>query len=160
SSSGNAVALAANMADVAFGTDTAGSVRLPAACCGIVGLKTTYGLISTKGVYPVEPEHLDTVGPMGKDIESTVEGMDLLEAGFAGKYAAAKAAMPNGGSIRVGRLRLTYTNPNIDAAIDGALKQAGFQVVPLDDSLRKKWDEATADGNTVAAAGAWISDQR
>src|SRR5262249_1572592 len=40
------------------------------------------------------------------------------------------------------------------------LKQAGFQVVPLDDSLRKKWDEATADGNTVAAAGAWISDQR
>src|SRR5262249_42681431 len=43
SSSGNAVALADGMADVAFGTDTAGSIRVPAACCGIVGLKTTHG---------------------------------------------------------------------------------------------------------------------
>jgi Asp-tRNA(Asn)/Glu-tRNA(Gln) amidotransferase A subunit family amidase len=160
SSSGNAVALASNMADVAFGTDTAGSIRVPAACCGIVGLKTTFGLISTKGLYPVEPDHLDTVGPMGKDIEATVQGMDLLEAGFAGKYAAAKAAKPNGRSIRVGRLRLRDTSPNIDAAIDGALKQAGFQVVILNDSLREKWDDATRDGNTVAATGAWISDQR
>jgi Asp-tRNA(Asn)/Glu-tRNA(Gln) amidotransferase A subunit family amidase len=92
------------MADVAFGTDTAGSVRAPAACCGIVGFKTTYGLISIAGVYPVEPKHLDTVGPMGKDIASTVQGMDLLQTGFAAKYAAAEAAKPSGQTIRVGRL--------------------------------------------------------
>ncbi len=54
SSSGNAVAVATGMADVAFGTDTAGSVRVPAACCGIVGLKTTFGLIPIEGVYPVD----------------------------------------------------------------------------------------------------------
>jgi len=89
------------MADVAFGTDSAGSIRVPAACCGIVGLKTTHGLISIEGVYPVEPEHLDTVGPMGKDIASTVQGMDLLQTGFAAKYAAAKAAKPSGRSIRL-----------------------------------------------------------
>src|SRR5208282_4716619 len=59
SSSGSAVAVATGSADVAFGTDTAGSIRVPAACCGIVGLKTTFGLISTKGVFPVEPKHLD-----------------------------------------------------------------------------------------------------
>jgi hypothetical protein len=60
----SAVAVASGMADVAFGTDTAGSIRVPAACCGIVGLKTTQGLVSIKGVFPIEPDHLDTVGPM------------------------------------------------------------------------------------------------
>jgi Asp-tRNA(Asn)/Glu-tRNA(Gln) amidotransferase A subunit family amidase len=160
SSSGSAVAIASGMADVAFGTDTAGSIRVPAACCGIVGLKTTHGLISIEGVYPVEPKHLDTVGPMGKDIASTVQGMDLLQAGFVGKYAAAKAAKPSGGSIRIGRLKLKGTDPDIDAAIDDALAKAGFQVVPLDDSFRDKWEDATKDGNTIASAGVWISDQR
>jgi Asp-tRNA(Asn)/Glu-tRNA(Gln) amidotransferase A subunit family amidase len=160
SSSGNAVAIASGMADVAFGTDTAGSIRVPAACCGIVGLKTTHGLISIEGVYPIEPKHLDVVGPMGKDIASTVQGMDLLQSGFASKYAAAKAAKPSGRSIRVGRLKLKGTDPDIDAAIDEAIAKAGFQIVPLDDTFRDKWDNAKSDGNTVASAGTWISDQR
>ncbi|HEY4282032.1 MAG TPA: amidase [Chthoniobacterales bacterium] len=159
SSSGNAVALATGMADVAFGTDTAGSIRIPAACCGVVGLKTTQGLISLRGVYPVEP-HLDTVGPMGKDIEHTVQGMDLLQEGFAAKYAAAKAAQPNGPSIRIGRLQLRDTAVNIDAAIDHALAESGFKVIQLPDTFREKWDQANSDGTNVAAAGAWISDQK
>src|SRR5438552_12772948 len=53
SSSGSAVAVANNEADVALGTDTAGSIRIPAACCGVVGLKTTFGLVSIDGVYPI-----------------------------------------------------------------------------------------------------------
>ena len=159
SSSGSAVALANDEADVAFGTDTAGSIRVPAACCGIVGLKTTFGLVSIKGVYPLEPKHLDVVGPMGKDIEHTVQGMDLLQSGFAGKYAAAKAAKPSGQSIRVGRLKLQGTDPEIDKAIDEALAKAGFQVVQLDDQFREKWDAAKGDGNTVAAGGAFLSNQ-
>jgi len=160
SSSGNAVAIASGMADVAFGTDTAGSIRVPAACCGIVGLKTTHGLVSIQGVYPIEPEHLDTVGPMAKDIASTVQGMDLLQSGFAAKYVAAKTAKPSGRSIRVGRLKLKGTDPDIDAAIDEAIAKAGFQVVPLDDSFRDKWESAKRDGNTLASAGSWISDER
>ena len=86
SSSGSAVAVQSGMADVAFGTDTAGSIRVPAACCGIVGLKTTYGLVSLQGIHPIEPKHMDTVGPMGKDIDHAVEGMDLLERGFRERY--------------------------------------------------------------------------
>jgi amidase len=159
SSSGNAVALASGMADVAFGTDTAGSVRVPAACCGIVGLKTTFGLVPIEGCYPVE-KHLDTVGPMGKDIAHTVQGMELLQDGFAAKYAAAKAAKPAGKNIRVGRLKLKGTDPKIDQAIDDALAKAGFQVVELDESVREKWDQAHKDGTTVASAGAWISNGR
>ncbi len=82
SSSGSAVAVANEEADVAFGTDSAGSIRIPAADCGVVGLKTTFGLVPLKGVYPIAPTQLDTVGPMAKDIARTVLGMDLLESGF------------------------------------------------------------------------------
>lgn len=158
SSCGSAVAVARGYADVSFGTDTAGSVRVPAACCGVVGLKTTHGLVSIHGVVPIEPRHLDTVGPIGKNIETTVKGMDLLESGFDAQYAAAKAAKPSGSSIRVGRLYVKGTNSIVDQAVDQALARAGFQVVPLDDDFKKKWDQAKSDGNTVAAAGAWLSD--
>ncbi|MEO6754766.1 MAG: amidase [Chthoniobacteraceae bacterium] len=160
SSSGSAVALAAGLADVAFGTDTAGSVRVPAACCGVVGLKTTFGLVSLRGIYPVEMKHLDTVGPMGKDIARTAQGMDLLQAGFADRYASAKAARPSAGSIRIGRLALKGTDPKVDMAIDSALSTTGFQVVPLDDDFRDKWEQARKDANTVAAAAAWVSDKK
>ena len=160
SSSGNAVALANGMTDVAIGTDTAGSIRVPAACCGVVGLKTTFGLISLKGVHPVEPRHLDTVGPMARNIEDTAKGMDLLEPGFMAKYNAEKSARPTGEKIRIGRLKLKGTDPNIDRAIDDAIAKAGFQVVPLGDDITEKWNQAKADGNTLAAAGVWISDNK
>ena len=121
-------------------------------------LKTTHGLVSIHGVYPIEPKHLDTVGPIGKNIDYTAQGMDLLESGFAAKYAAARAAKPAAANIRVGRLVLKGTDSKIDQAIDDALTRAGFQVVRLDDDFRQKWDQAKSDGNTVAAAGAWLTD--
>jgi len=159
SSSGSAVAVANGTADVAFGTDTAGSIRVPAACCGIVGLKTTFGLISTKGVFPIESKHLDTVGPMGKDVAHVVEGMDLLQNGFETRYRAAVAAKPSAKKIRIGRLYLDGTDPKIDKAIDEALSRANFQVVRLSQKFKTQWGQAKTDGNTVAAAGAWINDR-
>jgi Asp-tRNA(Asn)/Glu-tRNA(Gln) amidotransferase A subunit family amidase len=160
SSCGSAVAVANGLADVAFGTDTAGSIRVPAACCGIVGLKTTFGLVALQGVFPIEPKHLDTVGPMAKDVEHVVQGMDLLQNGFLARYRAAVVAKPSAKMIRIGRLYLTGTDPKIDKAIDDALVRAQFQVVPLDQAFKGKWDQAKKDGNTVAAAGAWISDRK
>jgi aspartyl-tRNA(Asn)/glutamyl-tRNA(Gln) amidotransferase subunit A len=65
SSSGSAAAVAAGLCYGAIGTDTAGSIRLPAACCGITGLKPTYGLVSTRGVIPLSWS-LDHVGPMAR----------------------------------------------------------------------------------------------
>jgi len=159
SSCGSAVAVASGMADVAFGTDTAGSIRVPAAWCGVVGLKTTHGLVPLQGVLPIEPQHLDTVGPMGKDIAHTVQGMDLLQDGFAALYAAAVAAKPSAQQIRIGRLRLKGTDSRIDQAVDEALARTGFQVVPLDEGVLKEWEQAKKDGNAIAAAGVWITDK-
>jgi aspartyl-tRNA(Asn)/glutamyl-tRNA(Gln) amidotransferase subunit A len=68
SSSGSGVAVAAGLAPVAIGTDTGGSVRIPAAWCGIVGLKVTAGRISTHGVLPLSTT-LDTPGPLARSVE-------------------------------------------------------------------------------------------
>ena len=65
SSSGNAAAIAGGLCDLAIGTDTGCSVRLPAAACDLVGLKTRHGAVPEDGVFPLCPS-LDTVGPMAR----------------------------------------------------------------------------------------------
>jgi aspartyl-tRNA(Asn)/glutamyl-tRNA(Gln) amidotransferase subunit A len=70
SSSGTAVAVAAGLAPAGLGTDTGGSVRIPAALCGIVGLKTTVGRVSRAGVYPLSFS-LDSVGVLARSVEDT-----------------------------------------------------------------------------------------
>ncbi|MGI8604888.1 MAG: amidase [Verrucomicrobiales bacterium] len=160
SSSGSAVAVASGMADVAFGTDTAGSVRIPAAWCGILGLKTTFGLVPLKGVAPLSPDHLDTVGPMAKDIDHLTQGMDLLQSGFAARYKKSAAAKPSARNIKIGRLYVDGTDPAIDKAIDQALALRNFQVIKLDQAFKAKWEQAQKDGKVVALAGGWINDQK
>src|ERR1700757_4128851 len=145
SSSGSAVAVQSGLADVAFGTDTAGSVRVPAACCGVVGLKTTFGLVPLDGVYPISPNQLDTVGPLARDIAGAVEGMDLLQTGFESRYRQAMANKPTAEKIRVGRLYVSGTTPSIDRAVDDALAKTGFEVVPLGQDFTEKWAQAQKD---------------
>lgn len=121
SSSGSAVAVATDEADVAFGSDTGGSVRVPSACCGTTGLKTTHGRVALDGVWPLAPS-LDTVGPMATSIAGLVLGMQLLEPGFRPAASPART---------VGRLP-TAGHPQIEAAVDRALAEAELEVVPLD----------------------------
>jgi aspartyl-tRNA(Asn)/glutamyl-tRNA(Gln) amidotransferase subunit A len=68
SSSGSAAALAAGLCDIALGSDTGCSIRLPSAACGVVGLKSQWGLISLEGAYPLVPLR-DTAGPMARSVE-------------------------------------------------------------------------------------------
>ncbi len=160
SSSGSAVAVANGRADVSFGTDTAGSIRVPAASCGIFGLKTTRGLVSLKGVFPISPDHLDTVGPMAKDVPHLVEGMDLLQPGFEGRYRKAVAAKPSARQIKIGRLYLDGTDSAIDKAVDDALAAKHFKVIRLSDDFKKQWEQAQKDAITVALGDTWQNDRR
>ena len=181
SSSGSAVAVANGEADVAFGSDTAGSVRVPAACCGILGLKTTFGLVSLDGVFPLSPKNLDTIGPMAKDVPHLVRGMELLDPGFSARYAAAKATKPSAKQIRIGRLYVDGTDPQIDRALDDALTAAGFRVVRLNERTKTEWEKtaegfrpavrlenpfkahwekAQVDGSAVAIGDGWLSNRQ
>jgi aspartyl-tRNA(Asn)/glutamyl-tRNA(Gln) amidotransferase subunit A len=77
SSGGSAAALAAGLADAALGTDSGGSIRIPSACCGTVGFKPTYDLVSTDGCFPLAAS-FDHVGPMARDVEGCVRQLEAL----------------------------------------------------------------------------------
>ena len=81
SSGGNSAALAAGLADAALGTDSGGSVRIPAACCGNVGFKPTHGLVSLVGCFPLAPS-FDHAGPMAQDVATCERMMQVLADGF------------------------------------------------------------------------------
>lgn len=119
SSGGAAAALAAGIIDGAIGTDTAGSVRIPAACCGVVGLKTSEGVVSRDGVEPLAPS-FDSVGPMARD---TATVRRLLEA-MTGRPLPSPAA---------GRLRIGLVSEAVDAAIHPEVRAVWLRVV---DELR------------------------
>ncbi len=143
SSSGSAAAVGAHEADVAFGSDTGGSIRIPAACCGVVGLKTTRGRVSLDGVLPLAPS-LDTVGPLAPTVSAVGRGMALLEPGFA-------PAGSGVGDVLVGRLRLP-AEPRVDQAVDAALAAACLRVVNV---VLPGWWPATAAAMRILAAEAW-----
>jgi aspartyl-tRNA(Asn)/glutamyl-tRNA(Gln) amidotransferase subunit A len=82
SSGGSAAALAASLAEAALGTDSGGSIRIPAACCGVVGFKPTYGLVSAAGCFPLAPS-FDHVGPMARTVEECVALLEAIAPDFS-----------------------------------------------------------------------------
>jgi aspartyl-tRNA(Asn)/glutamyl-tRNA(Gln) amidotransferase subunit A len=86
SSGGSAAAVAAGLCEVALGTDSAGSIRIPAACCGIVGFKPTHGLVPMDGCWPLAPSY-DTGGPMTRDVAAAARMMAALVPGFGSREA-------------------------------------------------------------------------
>ncbi|SDD60033.1 amidase [Paraburkholderia lycopersici] len=81
SSSGSASAVGLGLADAALGTDTGGSIRGPAACCGVVGLKPTFARVSRSGVAPAEST-LDCVGPFARDVRMLIDTMSVIAPAF------------------------------------------------------------------------------
>ncbi len=144
SSGGSAAGLAAGLFPLSLGTDTGASVRLPAAACGVAGLKPTFGRVSRRGVFPLSWT-LDHVGPMAR----TIEDLGLLLDAIAGHDPAdpwshrwrhrptADAAREGIAGARIGVLTAPPIG-DVDAEVDGAVEHAvallrstGFAIHPI-----------------------------
>ncbi len=157
SSSGSAVAVANHETDLAIGSDTGGSIRIPAACCGIVGLKTTWDRIPVRGCWPLAP-FLDTIGPIARTVAEVIVGMDMIEAGFVEEVSAVGTQM----NRRIGRVvgRLAEVDPVVQAAVDATLDRFRSECdVEIVDVLIPGWEAAHAAGLTVLLGEAWRSNR-
>jgi aspartyl-tRNA(Asn)/glutamyl-tRNA(Gln) amidotransferase subunit A len=132
SSGGSAAAVAAGLCIGALGSDTAASIRQPAAHCGVVGLKPTYGRVSTRGVIPLSWS-LDHIGPLCRSamdaalLLETIAGYDPLEPSSVDRptdrYASAIGART--APLRIGLVRRPYfedLDPDIEAAVNAAIQ--------------------------------------
>ena len=147
SSGGSAVAVAARMCDWAVGSDTGGSIRIPASLCGVVGFKPELGSIDTKGVIPLS-HSLDTLGPMAPDVETTARAfMEMSgEPVPASPGAQPRLAIPRGWvrdldaeTERVWKL-VSRGVPEIDFLDQGVLFRSGLTILMVEASIyHRRW---------------------
>ena len=129
SSGGSAVAVAAGITPIAVGTDTGGSIRVPAALCGVFGLKVTHGRIPTRGVFPLA-ESIDTVGPLA----DSMEGIALAYRVMSGDTSPE----PGPTSLRFGVPEPWFSQAPMEAGVAAAfedlvgdLRSSGHEVHPI-----------------------------
>jgi aspartyl-tRNA(Asn)/glutamyl-tRNA(Gln) amidotransferase subunit A len=157
SSGGSAAAVAAGLCCAAIGTDTAGSIREPAALCGCVGIKPTYGRVSARGVIPLSWS-LDHVGPLAATVGDAalvlqaIAGYDALDVGSADvPVADYVSGLDDGtGSLRVGIPRACFYD-DLDTEIGAAMEKALAVIATLVADVREVQIEISND-RTVQAA--------
>jgi aspartyl-tRNA(Asn)/glutamyl-tRNA(Gln) amidotransferase subunit A len=143
SSGGNAAALAAGLADGALGTDSGGSIRIPAACCGVVGFKPTFGLVPMEGCFPLAPS-FDHAGPMARDVATCAELLEALVPGFRRKPPADPAA------LRVGVAWTEGADAGVRARVEAAarlLPGARPVALPLPERIDRVFMREVADAH-------------
>ena len=136
SSSGSAAAVAAGFAPLALGTDTGGSVRIPAAMCGVVGLKPTYGLVSCRGIIP-NSYSLDTCGPLTWTVEDAAIALQVIAADRVVDRSSTGNTVPDYVSslndplpgLRVGVLRHFWEEDHVAASPAAAAMEAALDVL-------------------------------
>ena len=164
SSGGSAAAVAAGFCAIALGTDTGGSIRQPAALCGVVGMKPTYGRVSRHGVIAYASS-LDQVGPLARSVEDCALALSVIAGHDARDSTSLAAAVPDlaaacSGSIdglRVGVPRALFgkgLDETIAAAIDKSLAQLAALGVKLVDIALPHAEHALAAYYLIATAEA------
>jgi aspartyl-tRNA(Asn)/glutamyl-tRNA(Gln) amidotransferase subunit A len=113
SSGGSAAAIAAGDVEFALGSDSGGSIRIPAAWCGVVGFKPTFDLVPTDGCFPLAPSY-DHAGPLAANVAGCVELMHALAPGFTRPEAVPLD------QLAVGVAWLEHADPPVEAAVDAA----------------------------------------
>jgi aspartyl-tRNA(Asn)/glutamyl-tRNA(Gln) amidotransferase subunit A len=132
SSGGSAAALAAGLADAALGSDSAGSIRIPAACCGVAGFKPTFGLVPIDGCFPLAPS-FDHAGPMARDVAECVRMMEALVPDF-------EATEVEPADVVVAVAWLDEADPLVRARVeDAAAKFPNRRQLQLDPPDRELW---------------------
>jgi len=126
SSGGSAAAVASGMCYAAIGTDTAGSIREPAALCGVVGLKPTYGVVSTRGIVPLS-QTLDHVGPITRSVEDAAIILEAIAKSSAHYRANLRTEVKG---LRVGVPR-TFLFDDLHAEVASAVEQAIAEMAKL-----------------------------
>jgi aspartyl-tRNA(Asn)/glutamyl-tRNA(Gln) amidotransferase subunit A len=137
SSGGSAAALAAGVADAALGTDSGGSIRIPAACCSVVGFKPTFGLVPLDGVFPLAPT-FDHAGPMARSVAGCARMMEALVPGFE---------TPPGHDARIGFAWTERCDPLVRAQVEEAAAAVNAEPVdfPLPDDVGRMFMREVAD---------------
>jgi aspartyl-tRNA(Asn)/glutamyl-tRNA(Gln) amidotransferase subunit A len=131
SSGGSAAAVAAGLVLFAVGSDTAGSIRIPAACCGVVGLKPTYGAVPARGVFPLSWS-CDTLGPIAGDVAAATRLFEVL----SGRPAPERAGPAPERPPRLGRLvgdDLALVDPAVRAALDRLCRRLEARGAQIDE---------------------------
>jgi aspartyl-tRNA(Asn)/glutamyl-tRNA(Gln) amidotransferase subunit A len=157
SSGGSAAAVVAGMAYAAIGTDTAGSIREPAALCGCVGLKPTYGRVGSRGVIPLSLS-LDHVGPLTASVEDAAVVLQAIAGYDAADVTSADvpvedyvSGLPEGvKSVRVGVVR-EYFFDELDAEVAAAMEQALRVIVSLGAEVKEVRVDVPTDRTLQAA---------
>lgn len=144
SSSGSAAAVAAGLADVALGTDTGGSVRVPAACCGVYGLKPTFGRVSRQGVMP-ERSTIDCVGPFATNMDALIACMRAIDPTFGER--------PDVAGVRIGIVDVVASG-TVREAVDAVLGRSGF---PLGRVAFGAWASAFDAGMILINGETWAA---
>lgn len=140
SSAGSGAAVAAETADLALGTDTGGSVRIPAACCGLVGTKPTHGLVPRHGFVSFAPS-LDTIGPLARDAETAFQGLNAI-VGADSRDPSTRArnlkntdnwrSLADEATVGLPASFFDRSDDTVAAAVRSAVESSGLQITPVE----------------------------
>ncbi|MGO4540210.1 Asp-tRNA(Asn)/Glu-tRNA(Gln) amidotransferase subunit GatA [Paenibacillus sp. 2TAB19] len=154
SSGGSAASVAAGQVYFALGSDTGGSIRQPAAYCGIVGLKPTYGLVSRFGLVAFASS-LDQIGPLTKNVEDSAYVLQAIAGYDASDSTSANVDIPDYTAALTGDvkgLRIGVPKEYLGAGIDPRVKEAVMKALQVYESMGATWEEVSLPHTDYAIA--------